>query len=216
MRPTAWLISVGLLCLVLGAQIANAQSAAYRYRWVDPSGLTHYSDSLTPAATQLGYDLLNSQGMVVRHVQGELTDTQRATAKAKTAKVTAAKRAQEQKQTQDQRLLEAYPTEAAFKNVQQARIDRLDQAIHTTHANIDSQQQILSELLNHAAEITHQRKDIPKQLQDKIAAQRQTVLEQRQLLIKQLYERDQVRKDVAAKLAYYRKLQDQRHSGQSR
>ena len=52
--------------LVQARQASTASSV--QYRWRDAQGLAHYSDSLSSDAIANGYDVVNSQGLVMRHV----------------------------------------------------------------------------------------------------------------------------------------------------
>src|SRR5699024_4811965 len=111
------------------------------------------------------------------------------------------------REQQNRRLLMAYPTEEAFKQAQQARIDNMDDRIHTTQMNLDSQEQNLAQLLSHAADYTTLGKGVPHNLARRIAKQRQTVTAQRQKLKQQQNRKADLGKQVAAELVRYRDLQ---------
>ncbi len=210
MRPTMWIATL-LLAVCFGAQAQQHQSSAYRYRWVDATGLPHYSDALTVKAIKFGYDVLGADGHVIRHVPRPPTAAQREADAAQAARQRDAENSAADARRKNQRLLAAYPTEASFKAAQQARIQQLDQHIHTTHLNLNSQEQNLAELLARAADFSRQGQPAPHALAKRIAKQRETVNAQRTLLKQQLARRTQAKKDVAAKLAHYRRLQAQQH-----
>lgn len=209
MRATLCIVIALAMSLATCAQAHQQNGADYHYRWVDATGLAHYSDNLNTRAVKTGYDILNNHGMVVRHVRGQLSSEQRKLALVEAARAASTQRADQQKYLHDRRLLQAYPTESAFKAAQNARIKNLDQDIHTTRANLDSQEHNLTQLLNRAADIDRGGNDLPKALQKQIDTQRQAVLKQRQLLKRQLAQKESLREEAFANLAYYRQLQSQ-------
>ena len=55
--------------LILAATLAfgaTASAETLRYKWRDAEGNLHYSDSLPSNAGVLGYDVVNSQGILVK------------------------------------------------------------------------------------------------------------------------------------------------------
>lgn len=213
MRPLLWITPL-LLAVAFGAPAQQHESQNYRYRWVDAAGLPHYSDSLTVKAVQFGYDVLSIDGRVIRHVPRPPTAAERKTSEAQAAQArSAAQNVAEQRRSDDQ-LLAAYPSEAGFKASQQARIDQLDQHIHTTHLNLNSQEQNLAELLARAADFHDGGHAVPPDLQKRIVKQRQVVDTQRSLLKEQKLRLAQAKKEVAANLAHYRALQAQQPTTQ--
>ena len=85
-------LSVIIAGTLLAGVAAHAQKVnGNRYKWVDPQGLPHYSDSLTAEAMKAGYDVVNDRGMVVQRVPRQLTAAERVVAN-KLAKEAAAVR----------------------------------------------------------------------------------------------------------------------------
>jgi hypothetical protein len=191
------------------AQKHDAKQDQYRYKWVDAQGLPHYSDSLTEDAIRRGYDVVNNQGLVVRHVNRPMTAAER---KAANARAQASARAQAERQRQqreDQQMLAAYPTEADFATAQQAELDNLDQSIKTTRMNLHSQESSLSELLAHAASIQGSGGKVSVSLNQRIALQRKAVSEQRDTLDRLIKERASAETEAKARLHRYRELRAQ-------
>ncbi len=212
MRPIIWTFGIVLLGLAIGAQAAHPQNDTHRYRWVDATGLPHYSDSLSVDALKYGYDVINASGRVVRHVPAQMSGARRATAEARAAQAEADRQAALKQMEKDRQMLMAYPTEASFKAAQHARIDSLDQQIRTTRMNLDAQEQNLAQLLDHAAGYSTRGEPVPDKLGQRIAAQRQAVTAQRRLLEKQQAKRVDLDKDVKAELAHYRELRTRQQS----
>jgi hypothetical protein len=203
MRKTVLVIA--LLALTSGLH-AQSSASSYRYRWKDASGLPHYSDSLTPDALKYGYDLVSDRGIVMQHVDRQLTPEERAAA-AKVAEQKAADdRAAEQRARNDSQMLNAYPTEAAYKASQQQTLENIDETISTTRANLRSQEKALTDLLTRAGDLERAKEPVPKFLNDSIAKQRDVVAHQRDALERQQTAREATEQKNAKDLQHYRDL----------
>ena len=217
MRKSVFVIA--MLALTSAAHAAQpAQTGShYRYRWVDASGLPHYSDSLTADALKFGYDLVNDRGLTVQHVDRQLSPEERAAAQKAADAKAAADRVAQQQQRNDMQMLNAYPTEAAFKTSQQENLDSLDQQINTTKSNLRSQEKALTDLLTRAGDLERAKQPVPKSLNDSIAKQRDVVAHQRDALDRQQTTRDGTVQKNAMDLDHYRQLkaaQDKANKGQ--
>ncbi|HEV2621610.1 MAG TPA: DUF4124 domain-containing protein [Frateuria sp.] len=183
-----------------------AQGAGVRYHWRDGQGLSHYSDSLTAEAMKYGYDLVNDQGMVVRHVERQLSPEERAAADKVAAEQAARLRAEDARKRADLQMLNAYGDEAALRQAQQEEINSIDQQISTTRINLRSQEKTLADLLGRAAELERAKKPVPKYLTDSISEQRNVVASQHATLERQQDRRDDAQKTAAQQLDHYRAL----------
>ncbi|NUO71584.1 MAG: DUF4124 domain-containing protein [Frateuria sp.] len=185
---------------------AHAQSSGIRYHWRDGKGLSHYSDSLTADAMKFGYDLVNDQGMVVRHVERQLSPEERAAADKVAAEQAAQQRAEDARKRADLQMLNAFGDETALKQAQQEEIAAIDQQINTTRINLRSQEKALADLLCRAAELERDKKPVPKYLADSIGEQRNVVATQHAALERQQDHRDEAQKLAAQQLDHYRAL----------
>ncbi|GLQ97728.1 DUF4124 domain-containing protein [Dyella mobilis] len=188
------------------AATAMAQGSGMHYRWVDGSGLSHYSDSLTNDAVKFGYDVINSDGMVVAHIGKQLSPSERAAAEQQAATQAAQQRKVEQQKRDDMQMLNTYPDEDALKAEQQQVLQDLDEQISTTRANLHSQDAALTDLLNRAADDERAKQPVPKALVDQITAQRNVVANQRALLQHQQAHREDLVQQQAQALQHYRDL----------
>jgi len=204
---TRGILLVLLLASTAGMAQSSKQQDSYRYRWNDDHGQMHFSDSLNAEAIKNGYDVLNSNGLVVRHVQRQLSPAERKVADAKAARQKAARAAAERQHSEDMQMLNAYPNVRVFRDAQQAEIDELKQSLRTTRINLHAQEQNLAELLSHVADLKHQGKPVPAYMQKRIDTQRAAVNDQRATMVKQQAAMDEAVKKVAARIARYRKLQ---------
>jgi small-conductance mechanosensitive channel len=200
-----------LVALLLASTAGMAQNSMqqndYRYRWNDDHGQMHFSDSLNAEAIKNGYDVLNSNGLVVRHVQRQLSPAERKIADAKEAKQKAVQAAAARQHAEDMQMLNAYPNVRVFRDAQQAEINELEQSVRTTQINLHAQEQNLAELLSHVADLKHQGKPVPAFMQKRIDSQRAAVNDQRATLARQQAAKDAAVKKVAERIARYKKLQ---------
>ncbi len=204
MRKLGFVLATTMLIGSLSAQPPHTGSV--RYKWLDESGLPHYSDSLSTAALKHGYDLVNDQGMVIQHVPRQLNSQERAAAAKLTAEQAAKRRAEEERAAADAHMLNAYPDEKTYRMSQQEVVQGIDRQIHTTELNLRSQEQALADLLSRAADHERRKTPVPKFLADSIAKQRDVVSEQRNILERQKTQRAQTELTQAADLLRYRRL----------
>jgi hypothetical protein len=98
--------------LILAATLAfgaTASAETLRYKWRDAEGNLHYSDSLPSNAGVLGYDVVNSQGILVKRVAPAMSPEQRQAAKEQAKLETQRQNELEQQRREDQQLLAANP-----------------------------------------------------------------------------------------------------------
>ncbi|HUA79718.1 MAG TPA: DUF4124 domain-containing protein [Dyella sp.] len=200
------IVFIALSLGLAGLAAAQNHPGAMHYRWVDASGLPHFSDSLTQDAVKYGYDVINANGMVVTHVQRQLSPTERAAADKQAAEEAAKQRAIEEKKRRDLELLNTYPDEDALKAEQQEVLDNQDEQMNTTRANLHSQDAALTDLLNRAADEERAKKPVSKYLNDQIATQRNVVANERALLERQKTHREETVQQQAQELQHFREL----------
>ncbi|MGH8212364.1 MAG: DUF4124 domain-containing protein [Rhodanobacteraceae bacterium] len=196
------------IAVLLCASIAWADNVTptTHFRWHDAQGIVHYSDSIPPEAVRFGYDIVNDQGLLVRHVEREKTPAERAAAAAEAARQAAAKRAVQQQALADTQLLAAYPNEAGLKEAHQARLAQMQQSINTTQSNLHSQEQSLADLLAHAAELERSGEPVPAYLRERVTDQRQSVADERNEVARMQHEREETARQFDIELQHYRLL----------
>lgn len=199
-------IVIATIALSASLSVHAQQVGGIRYRWHDASGLVHYSDSLSTEAMKYGYDLVNDRGLVVQHVQRQLTPEERAAAAKLAAEEAAKRRAQEELEQADRQMLMAYPTEASFKISLQDELDSIDQQITTTKINMRSQEKALSDLLGRAGDFERAKQPVPASLGKNISDQRNVVAGQRAQLERLQQSRTVAEQNNAAQLERYRAL----------
>ncbi|GFZ90290.1 DUF4124 domain-containing protein [Dyella caseinilytica] len=206
MRRLVLIVSIALSLGLAGTAEAQSHSASVHYRWVDASGLAHYSDSLTDDAVKFGYDIINNDGMTVQHVGRQLSPAERAAADKQAAEQAAQQQAIDRQKRNDLQLLNTYPDEDSLKAQQQQVLETLDEQMNTTRANLHSQDAALTDLLNRAADDERAKQPVPKFLNDQIATQRNVVANERALLQRQQAGREATVQQQARDLQHYREL----------
>lgn len=210
------LFIAGLLTVAVSATAGRSTSVTH-YRWHDGHGGLHYSDAIPPDAVRFGYDILNDQGMLVRHIDREKTPAERAAAQADADRAAATKRAAQQQAMADQQLLSAYPTEAELREAHSARLAQMQQSIGTLQNNLQSQEQSLADLLAHAADLQRSGQPVSKFMQERVATQRQSVADERNEITRLQQERVRTAQQQSAELLRYRglraKMQSEMGSG---
>jgi hypothetical protein len=208
MRAVRYILAGAALCLGTAAfaQSNTTNNNGFRYKWKDASGQSFFSDSLTPEAMKAGYDVVNLQGITVRHVDRQLTADERAAARKVADQQAAAQAAAEQRQREDAQTLNAYPTEAAFTVAKQAELDNFEQAARTTRLNLQGQEKALGDLLNRAGDLERAKQPVPPYLNDRITEQRNTVAGLRATLQRQQAAKDAATTNMNAQLKHYRDL----------
>jgi hypothetical protein len=201
------IITVLAGALIISSSLsANAAPEHNRYKWKDGQGNLHYDDSLPEAALQFGYDLVNKDGMVVKHVDRLRTPEEQQADKVAAAKLAAEKKTAEEQAQHDQQMLSAYPNEQDLAHNQQAQLDSLDQEMHATQVSLDSQEKSLTDMLGRAADLERTGKPVPPVLQKQIEAQRTTVAKQKDYIVSKQKERADTMQRFVDELAHYREL----------
>jgi len=205
MRTTLKLLASLGLCLSLSAH-ADKPGEHERYKWKDAEGNLHYDDALTSAAMQAGYDVVNKNGLIVKHVDPPKTAEQIKADREAAAKQAADRRAAEEQAQRDQQILAAYPTEQDLARGQQAQLDSLDQEAHATKMSLDSQEKSLTDMLGRAADLERTGKPVPPVLQKQINTQREIVAKQKAFIAAKATEHEAAAQRFATELVHYREM----------
>ena len=206
MRVSAILLVI-VACAVSVCAFAQGTGAEHnRYKWKDGQGNLHYDDSLPEAALQFGYDIVNRNGMLVKHVDRVRTPEEQKADREAAAKLAEVKKAADEQAQRDQQMLSAYPNEEDLARNQQGQIDSLDQEMHATQLSLDSQEKSLTDLLARAADLERTGKPVPPVLQKQIDNQRGIVAKQKDYIAGKQKERATTVQHFADELAHYRDL----------
>jgi len=200
------------LVIVLASACAFAASSSQqhnRYRWKDAEGNLHFDDALPLEALQYGYDVVNSQGVLVKHVDRVKSAEEMKADQEAARKAAEQKRAVDAQAKTDQQLLAAYPTEQELTSAQHAQLDMIEQNIRSTQISLQSQEKGLSEMLSHAAELDRAGKPVPDALKQQIESLRKNVEKQKAYIARKEQEKADAAKQFDTDLAHYREVQAQ-------
>lgn len=208
--PSSRLLVLALTACVgagaTGAVHATTPQDHNRYKWRDAQGNLHYSDSVPAEATKFGYDVVNPQGIVVKHVDRAKTADELAEAKLAASKALAERKAAEQRARDDEQLLSTYPQEEDLRRAQQQQLEMLNQQIKSSEVSLRNQEQSLAELLDRAAEAERTGKEFPPDQARQLAVMRKKVDAQKAAVAKQEADRNEASSHFEEEVAHYREL----------
>lgn len=215
MRRLALILLPALLLVACASARAAATDStpSVHYRWTDTSGVVHFGDTIPASALAGGYDIVNNDGRVVRHVARELTPAERQAAAVTAAREAAARRAAQQQHLEDTQMLSAYPTDKDLVQSQQAQLKQIETDITTLQTNLRSQEDSLTDLLSHAADLEHAKQPIPPGVSKRISAQRETVNGERNALVQRRADLANAQTKFAAQLQRYHALRAKYQAG---
>jgi hypothetical protein len=197
--------------LILAATLAfgaTASAETLRYKWRDAEGNLHYSDSLPSNAGVLGYDVVNSQGILVKRVAPAMSPEQRQAAKEQAKLETQRQNELEQQRREDQQLLAANPTEADLLNTQKDQLLTFDGQIKSVSITLESLERSLTDLLGRAAEHESAATAVPKKLRDQIAEVRSDIDSQHAEHDRLVRERAATEAGFGAQLDHFRRSRE--------
>ncbi len=174
-------ILIVLLAIVVSISAQAADKTATRYKWKDAQGAMHFTDTLPAEALQFGYDVVNSQGMVIRHVDRALSPEERKTAAATAVAEQQAKQHDAEVARADKQMLIAYATEQDLAAVQKSKLDAIDQTIQNVRYSQNDQEKGLTEQLAHAETFERDGKPVPALVKQQIETLRRNIASQKSL-----------------------------------
>lgn len=195
-----------IVLFTLAFSLAAAAEDAVRYKWKDAQGAVQFTDTLPPEALQSGYDIVDAQGMVVKHVDRARTAAERKADADAAAAAAAAKQHIEDQARADQQLLLAYSSESELIATQQGHLAAIDQSIKTVRASQIDQEKSLADQTAHAATFERDSKPVPFAVKQQIETLRKSISEQTAFIARKQAERASAAKNAETELAHYREL----------
>lgn len=208
MRKLSLIIAALTLAAGTASVTAADKSEHNRYKWKDAEGNLHFDDVLPEEAMRLGYDIVNSYGIIVRHVERLKTAEEIKIDEAEAARKATAKRIADEQAKADQQTLAAYPNEHDLVDAQKAQLAMLDQNIHATEISLQSQEKSLTEMLSHAADLDRNGKPVPTTLQSQIDTLRRNIGQQKDYISGKEQEKLDIAKKFEVELERYRRLHE--------
>ncbi len=195
-------LKFALFALSIG--IATASIAAPKIvKWVDEKGVTHYGNSQPGAATGLGSQTLNAQGIPTN------TQANQQNAAAKAAELKnqeQLKIAQEKQAAADQRLIDSYASEQDLERNYEQNVELLDQQINSTQSDIENRQKGLNKLVATAAESERAGKPVAEQIKMMIVNERAQIETQKAYIATRVAARVLAKTQFDANLKKYREV----------
>ena len=211
-HSTPFLTTLAVATVVFAVSAANASAAGNaehnRYKWKDAQGNLHFDDVLPPEAMQVGYDIVNVNGLTIKHVERLRTPEEIKADEAAATRAANDKRIADEQAKADQQTLAAYPTEADLVEGQKAQLAMLDQNIHATEISLQSQEKSLTELLSHAADLDRNGKPVPATLRSQIDTLRRNIEQQKTYIAGKGQEKVDAVKRFEGELQRYRRLRE--------
>jgi hypothetical protein len=201
------LFAIPALLITANLAVAQLPPSHNHYKWRDGQGNLHYDDVLPEEAFKYGYDVVNGNGIVVKHVDRARTPEERAADKAAADKAASLQRARDEEMRKDQQMIAAYPTEQDLQNAQREQLVVIDQTVEATQASLQNQEKSLSEMLAHAADLDRTGKPVPLTLQQQIDTLRVSIEKQKAYIVGKNEEKTSSAKRFEAELAHYREAQ---------
>ncbi|MFN2300356.1 MAG: DUF4124 domain-containing protein [Gammaproteobacteria bacterium] len=200
-----------LIGAVLGTALAAASftaDAQQRYRWVDDNGTTRIADRIPPDVAGKRIEVLNARGMVVRVIEAELTDAQRAHRAAERELEEERRVAREAQARRDRMLLDSYTTVTDLTNARDARLSSLEAQIRVSRDAADNLSRTVEDL---AARVEAAGESPPVPLVQRLTATRDQLNATQRFLEAREKEQADIREQFTADIARFEQL---RGSGQ--
>jgi hypothetical protein len=195
-------------CLLCSLPQVLAAATVTRYKWKDAQGSVHFADTLPAEALQLGYDVVDAQGNVIRHVDRPRTAAERKADALASATEAEAKQRAATAAAADRQLLATYPTENDLAVVHQDRLDAIDKALSNIRVSLADQEKGLDEQLAHAATFERDGKPVPFSVKQQIETLRKTIASQNAFISHRETERVELVRQSEAEMQHYRELRE--------
>ncbi len=150
-RHGSILLIVAATLLSLPALGAGQAGGARVYRWVDEDGVVHFGDRVPPQYANRDRDLLNQQGVPVKHEEGAVTDQEKAAKAAAAARAAAERERLAAQRARDDILLSTYLSVNEIESLRNQRTELIDGQIRLTEMYLDSLRTKLEKLQKDAA-----------------------------------------------------------------
>ena len=196
--------SLKLAVVAFSISVAAASTAAPKIvKWVDEKGVTHFGNSQPGAATGLGSQTLNAQG-IPTNTQANQQNAASAAAEAK--RLEALKISQQKQAEADQRLIDSYASEQDLQRNYQQNVELLDQQINSTQSDIENRQKGLNKLVATAAESERAGKPVAEQIKMMIVNERAQIETQKAYIATRQAARVTAKTQFEANLKKYREV----------
>lgn len=145
-----WLTFVAIAAGLPAA--AQAQDGGSKvYRWTDENGVVHFGDRVPPQYAQQDRDILNQQGVPVKHEEGAITEEEKHAAEAARAAAEAERERLATQRARDDILLTTYLSVDEIESLRDQRAELIDGQIRLTEKYLASLREKLKKLQQDAS-----------------------------------------------------------------
>ncbi|MBN1379268.1 MAG: DUF4124 domain-containing protein [Gammaproteobacteria bacterium] len=155
------------LAILVAIYAANIQ-AAKLYKWVDESGVVHYSDKMPPELSKVAHEELDKRGLAVREVEREKTEDERMAEQVEQSMQAQQRRIEAEKlarqRMRDQILLQTFTTERDLLITRDDRLNAIDSIISLTANNNKRTVSQIEEVKGKIARTESSGREVPENL----------------------------------------------------
>ncbi len=204
MRTTRIMVLALLtVSLSMASFSADAQN---RYRWTAEDGSTRISDRIPPDAAKYRIEVLNARGLVVRVIEAQMTEEQRAEAEVQAQLEEEARIQRENQARHDRMLLQSYTSVSDIERARDNRLQALEAQIRVSQAAVDRQHTNHEELKTQAERIEASGRPVPEDLAQRLATAKQQLEANQRFVDTRQRERDELMAQFEADIERYRVL----------
>lgn len=201
----------GVSILAVLCSLSSSVQAGQLYRYTSENGTQMLSDHLPSEAVQGGYEVINSQTMVVvKRVLPAKTQKQ-LVEEARLAQIEAEKlRRLEEQANYDRTLLATFGSETDLLRIRNSQIEAIEGLIKLIQGKIRTLQEALISHQNQAAHLERNGQIIPEQLLTNIQTAQARLINNRRYIVKKRQEQEIIRQKFNKDLKRFRELTQRR------
>lgn len=197
---------ISTAALALGLFAAWDAAAEYVYRWTDDEGKVHYTVTLPPEAADRPYDILSSQGVVIKSVSDPTKPQEKPAVEEKPSGPAPLYTEREKQTIGDRLLLLKYHSEQEILDAMELEIDHLKYDERLLKAGHDSAMNSLAQQIRSAANKQRAGKPITAEQHNEIRQLQTRIVTNRTANADLNLRKDQIRETFNAELNRYREL----------
>ena len=185
MRFALFTLSVVLLSSSFSAH-------AKLYRWIDEDGQMHFGDKIPPKYLVKEHDVLNEQGVRVKHREAAKTAAEKAEEKRLKKEQQKAALIARKKKQRDRVLLDTYTTERDLIVARDSRLDAVGSQIKLAETIIIDSNKKIESMENQITQIIASNRDVPMDLYDLVDTEKQQVAVQTRVMENHIKRREEI------------------------
>ncbi len=185
MRFALFTLSVVLLSSSFSAH-------AKLYRWIDEDGQMHFGDKIPPKYLVKEHDVLNEQGVRVKHREAAKTAAEKAEEKRLKKEQQKAALIARKKKQRDRVLLDTYTTERDLIVARDSRLDAVGSQIKLAETIIIDSNKKIESMENQITQIIASNREVPMDLYDLVDTEKQQVAVQTRVMENHIKRREEI------------------------